>query len=426
MSRRPVHLKIDNRTSYSLHKKGVHIEHGKLEDQPPTTIPAGTCSATWTACEKSGALIGPKGSVTYSLTSGRLADHCGEDIELTFTWNHPFNGATSSYTISSQPEGRIAYQLDPQDPKGHEQHITFYPALVHSYTPVDTTHWMSDLADDVRLDALTIPGTHDTGARLGGSLAECQTMTLTEQLNAGIRFLDIRCKKEGDRLRIYHGPVDQELHFDSDIQANCLRFLESHPGECIVMLVSNEGSADKNIAELFWQALKGHHAQWYLSNRTPTLGEVRGKIVLLRRFALAGGEPENATGIDLSQGWKDDATFEIDLPQGDFKIQDRYKVPTLFNIKDKWHQVESLLVEAGKGPEGTWYLNYTSGASAGAHPIDVARGTPGIEGVNGYLQDYLFHTQDRFLGTLVMDFPEQPGGLQLIDTLIALNSPAKR
>lgn len=426
MPRRPVHLKIDNRTHYSLHRKSLSIDHGKLENDPPLVIPVGTAGAAWTACERPGALIGPKGSVTYSLTTGRVGEQGGETIDLTFSWNHPFSGATSAYTVTSQPEGRVVYQIDPPNPTGHEQHITFFPSLGRSYAPIDATRWMTALPNDTRLDALTIPGTHDTCARIGGSLAECQTLTLTQQLNAGIRFIDIRCKKEGDRLRIYHGPVDQQLHFDSDVQADCLSFLSNNPNECIVMLVSNEGSADKNIASLFWEALEGHHDRWHLANRTPTLGQARGKIVLLRRFALAGDEPEGATGIDLSHGWKDDATFEIDLPDADFKIQDRYKVPTLFNIKNKWEQVESLLVEAGKGPQGVWFLNYTSGTSAGAHPIDVARGTPSIEGVNGYLQDYLFNTTDRFLGTLVMDFPEQPNSLQLIDTLIALNTPAKR
>lgn len=71
-----------------------------------------------------------------------------------------------------------------------------------------------------------------------------------------------------------------------------------------------------------------------------------------------------------------------------------------------------------------WYINYTSGSSVGAHPIDVARGAPDSEGVNEYLMGYLFSMQpNTFLGAVVMDFPEIPASTQLIDELIAMNLP---
>src|SRR5690606_14158510 len=65
--------------------------------------------------------------------------------------------------------------------------------------------WMGALPGDLRLDQLSIPGTHDTCAFYGGPLIACQRMPLKQQLEAGIRFLDIRCKNGDDKLYIYHG-----------------------------------------------------------------------------------------------------------------------------------------------------------------------------------------------------------------------------
>jgi 1-phosphatidylinositol phosphodiesterase len=68
---------------------------------------------------------------------------------------------------------------------------------------------MSDVPGSRLLSQLVLPGTHDSCARSGGSLVACQTRTLAEQLKAGIRFLDIRCRHISDAFAIHHGPVFQ-------------------------------------------------------------------------------------------------------------------------------------------------------------------------------------------------------------------------
>src|SRR5262245_27175119 len=54
--------------------------------------------------------------------------------------------------------------------------------------------WMKKLADSKKLSELTIPGTHDTCALHGGDIPKCQAWSLKDQLEAGIRFIDIRCR----------------------------------------------------------------------------------------------------------------------------------------------------------------------------------------------------------------------------------------
>ncbi len=53
--------------------------------------------------------------------------------------------------------------------------------------------WREKIDPQTALTSLTIPGTHDSGAN-GGPLIECQSWSIREQLDAGIRFLDVRCR----------------------------------------------------------------------------------------------------------------------------------------------------------------------------------------------------------------------------------------
>src|SRR5689334_21158267 len=86
-------------------------------------------------------------------------------------------------------------------------------AYSHDPTTCATNQgWMGWLPDDAPLSALTLPGTHDSGAsRSGGVIALAQSLTLLEQLNAGIRAWDIRLGQDpvDGRLKIYHGVAEQ-------------------------------------------------------------------------------------------------------------------------------------------------------------------------------------------------------------------------
>ncbi|MCR8842423.1 phosphatidylinositol-specific phospholipase C [Paenibacillus sp. SC116] len=280
-----------------------------------------------------------------------------------------------------------------------------------------TSSWMDKLAGNSKLSELNIPGTHDTCALYGGDLAICQTQTLQEQLEAGIRFIDIRCRHIENRFAIHHGIMYQHLMFGGGVRDVCLKFLEDHPRETIIMSVKHEyEDADdtRSFEDTFRWYLEGNESMWYLDETIPSLDEVRGKIVLLRRFK------SNLTlGIDAT-AWKDDATFSIESSYAVLRIQDEYKVPTVFNIGNKWDHVKSLLDKAVDGAQSDWYLNFTSGTSAGAYPYTVAEGSPGIEGLNSRLYGYLDQTASKRIGTLIMDFPNKPIP-SLVERIIASN-----
>lgn len=68
--------------------------------------------------------------------------------------------------------------------------------------------WMGDIPDDARVTELSIPGTHDT-CSVDGLLGfgKTQNLDLVDQLNAGIRFLDIRLSHYRDNLYVHHDVV---------------------------------------------------------------------------------------------------------------------------------------------------------------------------------------------------------------------------
>ena len=69
---------------------------------------------------------------------------------------------------------------------------------------------MHSLQDSLNIAQINLPGTHDSCAYRVQfpMLSKCQNTTITEQLNSGIRFLDIRVEKEGNKLKLVHDIAD--------------------------------------------------------------------------------------------------------------------------------------------------------------------------------------------------------------------------
>lgn len=148
--------------------------------------------------------------------------------------------------------------------------------------------WMSELGDELRLSAISMPGTHDSCAFAGSLLARCQSLSLGEQLSAGIRFLDVRCRHINDQFELYHSSFSLGDFFDTGVVEPCVNFLRRNPTETVLMLVSPEHIPRNNRLEfddLFLRYIASTSQFWHLNgHEMPTLGQTRGKIVLLRRL----------------------------------------------------------------------------------------------------------------------------------------------
>ncbi|WP_185654148.1 phosphatidylinositol-specific phospholipase C [Elizabethkingia meningoseptica] len=227
-----------------------------------------------------------------------------------------------------------------------------------SLATIGIDNWMSGLQDQISLAKISVPGTHDSGATIeipsNSGTAKTQNLSISEQLNIGVRFLDIRCRHIDNAFTIHHGPIYQKINFDDVLNA-CYAFLESHPAETIIMSVKEEhtpSNVSRSFEKTFDSYVQKNPSKWDLGNTIPTLGEVRGKIKLLRRFP-ADDKPK---GIEATS-WSDNTTFEINTPAR-IKIQDNYKVD---NNDTKWTQIQTILNEAKATTDDKLFINFTSG-----------------------------------------------------------------
>lgn len=323
---------------------------------------------------------------------------------------------------------------------------------------VDGPCWMKYVDDNKFLDELSIPGTHDSGTcsvdndtEPQSSQVKCQQDYIPTQLLEGIRYFDIRLGK-GDDPGIDHGIFyllkkdGNYLHL-SDVIGYFKTFLNENPSEALIMLASrgNDEATDESMTTAFAKVMADNPNLFYTSSHVPTLGEVRGKIVLLRRFGLAGNSVSGHTwGLDLTQ-WDDkikahsgqsmclvqDARgFEAIGETGNEEpyctkvyAQDKYKLTGT----DKLSWVDNALKEttgrtcnkvdvvddAGaevQVQERCWSINYTSctGLSHGGNPFTSARvvnehlyKSPYINpsGTEDTKSDYLKH-----IGIIASDF----------------------
>lgn len=186
---------------------------------------------------------------------------------------------------------------------------------------VDGPCWMSHVDGSKYLDELSIPGTHDSGTcsvdndtEPQTSLAKCQQDYIPTQLLEGIRYFDIRLGKNNDKgdPGIDHGicyllKKDGGFIHLSDVIGYFKTFLNENPSEALIMLVSrgNDEATDESVTTAFANVMDNNSDLFYTSSHVPTLNEVRGKIVLLRRFRLAGDSVDGHTwGLDLTE-WDD-------------------------------------------------------------------------------------------------------------------------
>jgi 1-phosphatidylinositol phosphodiesterase len=226
---------------------------------------------------------------------------------------------------------------------------------------LEPASWMAAMPDDACLGSLTIPGTHNSAARhepLSGT-AKCQHLGITAQLEAGVRYLDVRCRHVDDGFLIHHGPVYQHITFE-EVLAEVAAYLLARPGESVMVSIKPEHIAARNTRS-FEDTFRAHHdanrAVWWVEPRLPALGEARGRMVLVRRFHSSG-----PLGIDASD-WPLNATFS----RGVIRVQDIYRID---DPAEKWRAFTAHAAASAEAPPGVLFLNHASGISPGllGHP----------------------------------------------------------
>lgn len=254
-----------------------------------------------------------------------------------------------------------------------------------SAAALGTQDWMAGLGDSTALQRMTIPGTHDSGATKGGLYVACQNTSIAQQLDSGIRFLDVRCRVTGGSFAIHHAAFFQDLMF-GDVLVACANFLAAHPGETVLMRVKQEysGESDATFRAVFDDYLnnRGWRSLFRIADTLPTLGQARGKVVLL---ADNGGLP----GLRYGDG-------------NVFDIQDDYNTEPFA----KRGRIENHFRKVVQQP-GKLFVNYVSTAAYMPPRWNSDRLNPQVHGfVDGGEM-----SGRTGLGIVPMDFPNTRSGL---------------
>jgi 1-phosphatidylinositol phosphodiesterase len=336
--------------------------------------------------------------------------------------------------------------------------------------------WMSCYPDDTRLVHMNIPGAHDAATwnythetqealKDVTELAKmevpppdwlrCQERSILEMLEAGIRAFDLRFEQDvaHEQLVFWHGTalLSQTATVDN-VMFGFYQWLDEHPTEVLFLSWMREGSHVNAAAvqRRMYNVLTSSAAKRYISparDELGALGEVRGKIILLRRFDLDLLETSYEAvvpGIHFSpERWQDNgASIKIVYNQdrvnssgdGTAYIEDHYGPETppssslQENIDIKIVAVQSHLDAAASGqqPDG-FYWSFASGKNVrhdvAITPASVAQGCKNTRGVNQHLLDYFKDKRGKRFGIVMFDFTNKPD--ELIPLFLSLMAPKR-
>lgn len=269
----------------------------------------------------------------------------------------------------------------------------------------DASGWMTQLDDGQPLAALSIPGTHDSGAlySFADVFGKCQTLTVAQQLQVGVRFLDVRLQLVDDELQVVHSFVDQKMNFHT-LLGQMAAFLRANPSEFLLVSIKEEAAPKRSTAG-FAQTLEAMLAAYpdcvSLERQLPdTVGSARGKMHILSRYADA------AVGVPCLDGWQNNASFQL----GSLYVQDHYK---LHSADEKRPDILHAMELAASGTYEL-VLNYASCCLYAGFP-PVYAGVPALS-LQPWLQEQLAQGQEP-LGVLVCDFMTS----QLAQSIIGRN-----
>ncbi|MBE3047155.1 phosphatidylinositol-specific phospholipase C, partial [Candidatus Bathyarchaeota archaeon] len=278
-------------------------------------------------------------------------------------------------TDAPSPTGRSA-AMRRGEGEGEEFTAVYLPA--HAFLAVfSSTHpssWMAHLPDPLLLSSLSIPGTHNSPTHyIALPSVRCQVAPLRAQLSNGVRFLDVRVSARGnsDRMPLVHAAFPVALwgarYLDGFLE-ECYAFLDDNPRECLVLSLKREGMGSADDEAMSRYLLDGYIAKdterWFTGANIPRLGEVRGKIVLLRRFraderAMKG---TGAFGIDAScfpDNCSDGAVLSNGTPL--LRVQDLYSL-SCGDVSRKAGLVLNHLARAASS-EGQLFVNFLSASN---------------------------------------------------------------
>ncbi len=179
----------------------------------------------------------------------------------------------------------------------------------------NTSNWMSTIPDSKKIINVNIPGTHDSGTfNSAVPYTKTQDWSIEQQLNQGIRFLDIRLSKIVSKdiakpfsiknsavYILMHGPAPVGGDFAHTVLSPINQFLDKNPTEMVFMSIKSEESKypiDAADMEEFATLERSYDHKKNIED--VEMSDLRGKIVLLNRVTSNCGYPWNLFNIQDS------------------------------------------------------------------------------------------------------------------------------
>lgn len=277
---------------------------------------------------------------------------------------------------------------------------------------ISSTNWMSYVNDNKSLRDMNIPGTHDSGTKytaggVTGIVASCQDLSISEQLESGIRYLDIRLDSD---LDVNHAGIvcytslwtssKHKLTFEKVLDY-ITDFLENHNTETIIVQTKPEGTMkkDKNFLDELNNLLSDSKYSGYLYDNTEkniselNLGDIRGKFVIFSRN-------DHPTSAYRYYNWADNClNSEARLDSNIVCLQDYY------NAKKSTEKIECIEnfyndIWQDKNLDSKFIVNFNS--CVGPYCPEYVAGR-----VNPKFEEFFDKNNHKRFGIILMDDPDK-------------------
>jgi hypothetical protein len=264
---------------------------------------------------------------------------------------------------------------------------------------------------------MSIPGTHDSSSRTNHTAYDdkCQTWSITEQLDNGIRFLDLRLNYNNNDNRdsngitgfdIYHGGfqyatfkpawygvTDPARSDTANVYAEMVAWIDAHPSEFVVVCVANTGGTSSGeYTDEFWKVITSDGpgtqvatpSRWYFSadKSVLTYGNLKGKFVLIRSHPDWLWQRTAAPAENFGLPWEG-YNFSDFHEDGYFYSQNLWSDVSYDDKMGDIRKLYAMLQKADLNKQLT-YMNW------------ISRGFNGVHGPEYYADAY-----NPFLSTLI-------------------------
>ena len=291
---------------------------------------------------------------------------------------------------------------------------------------ITANSWMTAIDDDTKIAMLTIPGTHDAATSTCAGPGKSQTLTISGQLEHGVRAFDLRPTMDDNSTlgNIYHSILDTGVSM-GDAMEYFDSFLKTHPGEGIIVIMRYESERQflsPSIAEdnyktamknFLWDS-RIYQSRMAAFNRSMTMKDLRGKILIISRNDLSPVSTFETASTQWSHSNSVGEALQIYGTGGPGRIyvQDMYSAEKngnsseadfLAKKKELVCKLLDITVPFREYEQNNWVINYCSGYAGSSFASDsyaknAASTNPAA------LEHIKAHTGKGFTGIVMMDY----------------------